>query len=274
MCNISTTLAMNEGERPEAQTVPKIPGLSQLIMIAETERAKEAFKAQQSADALRQLANATAGNNSSSVLSPIFQQNFLQAPQYNSFVTMGLPAVLPSPMGMATGPGRDYQLQQLISMYCTRPAQQNFVPAELARPIVPEEYSAAMTASKPQPQAEACAAALNVSRTDSSSSSRTTISNQVTPMSPSTRRSSDSSISACDEASSRAKKVRSQTLEASQALEIYAERPSASPKGVSKRRLAGQLAKKYKVAPNTIRDIWNRRSWAKVTIRMHEESPR
>ena len=244
MCKISATPATSEGARMDPATLPKIPGLSQLILVAEIERAKEALKAQQSADSLRRLANAAAVNNSSAVPSLILPQNFLHVPHHNSLVTMGLPAVLPFPMGMATNLSRDYQLQQLISMYCPCPVQQNL---ELARPIVPEMNFAARTASKPQH--EPLATAPNVSRTGSSSSSWTTISSQVAPMSPSTR--SDGSISPCDESSSRVKKVRSQTLEARQALEIYAQRPSASPKGVSKRRLAGQVIFKSRIHRNS-----------------------
>jgi hypothetical protein len=61
------------------------------------------------------------------------------------------------------------------------------------------------------------------------------------------------------------KKIRSQTLDAIHALEIFAQRPLLRPKTFNSRKLAGELAKKYSVAPNTIRDIWNRRSWARVT---------
>jgi len=61
------------------------------------------------------------------------------------------------------------------------------------------------------------------------------------------------------------KKVRSQTLEASHAREIFMKRPMNQPKNCASRRLAGELAKKYNVANNTIRDIWHRRSWARAT---------
>lgn len=240
MCN-NISAAMNEAARVDPSTLPKIPGPSQLIMIAEIQRARESLNAQQNTEAMHRLVNAPSNPPSSTVLSPILAQNFLQAPPRTSFVSHGHPVILPFPMGIPPLPCKDYQLQQLISMYCARQPQQDFPASDPSRGLVPEDYLSALATSR-STSSEACSAAQNFSRTVSSSSSRTTISNLVAPISPSGR--SDGSLSSCDESSMRVKKVRSQTLEARHALEIYAERPSASPKGVSKRRLAGQVTRR------------------------------
>mmetsp|Transcript_49169 Transcript_49169/g.76713 ORF Transcript_49169/g.76713 Transcript_49169/m.76713 type:complete len:500 (-) Transcript_49169:97-1596(-) len=61
------------------------------------------------------------------------------------------------------------------------------------------------------------------------------------------------------------KRLRSQTLDAAEAIEIYLLRPSEVPPDSPSVNRASQLAQKYHVASNTIRDIWNRRSWVKST---------
>eukprot|EP00961_Rhodomonas_salina_P207403 2799470-Rhodomonas_salina.1 len=74
------------------------------------------------------------------------------------------------------------------------------------------------------------------------------------------------SVDSSESAPKRIKRVRSQTLNAQQAKEIYKLRPSELPPGVGTVGHTADLAAKYSVATNTIRDIWNRRSWAKATL--------
>ncbi|EKX41550.1 hypothetical protein GUITHDRAFT_141817 [Guillardia theta CCMP2712] len=68
-----------------------------------------------------------------------------------------------------------------------------------------------------------------------------------------------------DQALRPAKRLRSQTLTAKDAVEIYSKRPAIVSAVLMNGTHAAKFAKAYHVATNTIRDIWNRRSWVTVT---------
>lgn len=308
-----SALSMQLPAASELSRAPEMPGHMSSLLLAELERTRAALLLEtKTSQALAMFAAITASMKVNPQLSSMeaawphassSHENFGTAPPSASAMLAGPLPQAPLPPQLSS----DHVVQQALMWYLPHA---NTASAHHSTPRMPATAATKSSTSLAPLASSASSTACRCS----SASSKTSISSQLT--SPA-RSESTSPVHASDPP--KIKKVRSQTLQACHALEIYAERPSARPKSMSKRRLAGQvtaapvhlarlchthapalllcgpcpgclvlacstsfvslapvqvsnrlwslsqLAKKYNVAPNTVRDIWNRRSWAKVT---------